>query len=66
MTRSEEVDVSGVISSIVEDAEFLCGMTDKKIETDLSELYVTGDSALLKRALGNVIHNAPRAARLGN
>ncbi|MDR0648563.1 MAG: hypothetical protein LBF92_04450 [Synergistaceae bacterium] len=66
VTRSEEVDVSGVISSIVEDAEFLCGMTDKKIETDLSELYVTGDSALLKRALGNVIHNAARHAPQGS
>ena len=66
VTRSEEVDVGGVISSIVEDAEFLCGMTDKKIETDLSELYVTGDSALLKRALGNVIHNAARHAPQGS
>jgi two-component system sensor histidine kinase CpxA len=60
--RSERVDAGEIIRSIVEDAEFICGMTNKKIETDLQELHITGDSALLKRALGNIIHNAARHA----
>jgi two-component system sensor histidine kinase CpxA len=62
VTRSEQVSVDGIIRSIAEDAEFLCETTNRKIKTDLQELRVTGDSALLKRALGNVIHNAARHA----
>ncbi|MDR1482374.1 MAG: HAMP domain-containing protein [Synergistaceae bacterium] len=62
VTRSEQVDVGCIIHSIVKDTEFLCESVNKKIGTDLQELYVTGDSALLKRALGNVIHNAVRHA----
>jgi two-component system sensor histidine kinase CpxA len=61
LTQAEKLDLDETIGCIIEDIEFETGER-KNIVSDAQNLSVLGDSALLNRALGNVIHNAIRHA----
>jgi two-component system sensor histidine kinase CpxA len=69
--RSEIVELDEVITSIIEDVEFESVMGEKEQEkekivaADLQKVSVVGDTTLLNRALGNVIHNAIRCTTPG-
>ncbi|MDR1509963.1 MAG: HAMP domain-containing protein [Synergistaceae bacterium] len=61
LTRTERLDLEETIESIIDDIEFETG-EKKNITVDTQKLSVSGDAALLNRALSNVIHNAIRYA----
>jgi len=54
----ELVELDEVIRSIVKDAAFESAPDGKTVTANLSKLAVVGDALLLKRAFGNVVHNA--------
>ena len=61
--ESEPVEIDALVRSVVDDAAFEGQLEGKHIVSDLKTLTVRGDEALLKRALGNVVHNAIRYTR---
>ncbi|MDR3230732.1 MAG: HAMP domain-containing protein [Synergistaceae bacterium] len=60
MTLPESVNLNEIIDSIIEDADFECGAEKKDISANIPNLSVIGNAPLLKRAIGNVVHNAIR------
>ncbi|MDR1943520.1 MAG: HAMP domain-containing protein [Synergistaceae bacterium] len=61
LAQTEQLELDEMIDCIIGDIEFETG-EKKNITANTQKLSVQGDSTLLNRALGNVIHNAIRHA----
>jgi two-component system, OmpR family, sensor kinase len=64
---SEPLDLTSLLSEVVEDARLEASADDKKVEwTPGQSLSVNGDHDLLRSAIENVLRNAVRFTRAGS
>lgn len=65
VVKSAPVNIETILLEIIDEAEFVGSRQKKAIETEIEPLVVRGDASLLKRAIGNIVHNAIRHTPVG-